>query len=69
MLEEGETPIVKYVTVVFRDQYIGRLPMRELHQQILDSSIYVGKRLDVESACIKARLTNLRDANGKVHSW
>lgn len=65
-LEAGETPTVKALVVIFRDQHIGRVAMRMVRDQLRSRSTYTNKTLDIAGACRRARVLSLLGSDGKV---
>lgn len=56
LLTEEETPRADAISIRFRDQYIGRLPMQQIKESLLGSGVYVGKRIELPNACVKAKI-------------
>lgn len=66
LLNAEEIPQLSQVTISFRDQYIGRLPMRQIRNAIKGHGAYIDQRVDVESACVRAKIDGLCDRFGNV---
>ena len=65
-LEASETPTVRALVVIFRDQHIGRVAMRMVCDQLRGRSTYTNKTLDIAGACRRARVLSLVGSDGKV---
>jgi hypothetical protein len=65
-LGSDEIPCVAVVVIRFRDQYIGRLPMRQIKESLRGGGVYVGKRIELPNACVKAKVEALYDVDKKV---
>lgn len=67
VLARDQITRAEYVVISFRDQYIGRLPMRQIRESLTDSIVYVGKNVDLPNACVRAKIHSLFDAEKRVN--
>lgn len=65
---EEDVPQISSLEIKFRDQYIGRLPMRQILSHLQGQCLYVGKRIDLANSCVKAKTHATCDTAGKVVS-
>jgi hypothetical protein len=65
-LPPEEVPSISSVIIGFRDQYIGRVPMRYIRKGLKGTAAYVGKAIDLPNACVRAKIHALSDSSGKV---
>ena len=61
-----EVPGIASVVFGFRDQYIGRVPMRLIRMGMKGTSAYAGKVIDLPNACIRAKVHALYDSDRNV---
>lgn len=64
-LTHDEIPKIGLAFISFRDQYIGRLPMRQVRDALLKTSAFMGKDIDMRNFCVRAKIHSLyeKDTN------